>query len=93
MNVSAAQHNGKPAVRRDCQPEFKACNMWIEFTGENGKHMIVREAEDANGKLLDREICEFNQFDDVRECVDFDSGRKRQDMRGQDGRCSTIGDQ
>ena len=58
--ASATQHNGKPQFVRTCQPELKVCSMAIMFTGNDKKEYIVRTAEDSSGKLIAREICEFN---------------------------------
>jgi hypothetical protein len=92
-SLSAAQHNGKPLLNRICQPELKVCSMAIFFTGKDGKDSMVRTAEDSNGKLIARELCEFNQFGDVRTCVDWDRGTTHQDMKDANGNWSKIADQ
>jgi hypothetical protein len=93
VSASAAQHNGKPLLNRVCQPELKVCNMAIFFTGKDGKDAMVHTAEDSNGKLIAREICEFNQFGDVRLCTDFDRGTIHRDMKDGNGNWSKIADE
>ena len=73
INASTAQHNGKPQLGRVCQPVFKTCSMAIFFTSKDGKETMVRTMEDSNGKVISREMCEFNQCD-VRICIDWDRG-------------------
>jgi hypothetical protein len=80
-------------LARVCQPEFKTCTTAIFFTGKAGKENMVRTAEDSSGKVISREICEFNQFGDVRLCVDFDHGTTHRDMKDASGNWSKIADQ
>jgi hypothetical protein len=47
--------------------------MAIFFTSKDGKETMVRTMEDSNGKVISREMCEFNQCD-VRICIDWDRG-------------------
>ncbi|HEY8096253.1 MAG TPA: hypothetical protein VIE65_09235 [Methylobacter sp.] len=91
--ASTAQHNGKPLFSRVCQPEFKICSSAVFFTSNDGKDNMVRTTEDANGKIIAREICGFNQFGDVRVCTDFDRGTSRRDMKDANGTWSKIADQ
>lgn len=39
----------------------------------------MKTTENSNGKLLAHELCEFNQFEDVRLCVDWEPGTSRRD--------------
>jgi len=93
FSASTAQHNGKPDFNRVCQPELKICTTAIFFTGKDGKESMVRTAEDSSGKLIARDVCEFNQFGDVRVCVDFDRGTTHRDMKDANGNWSKIADQ
>jgi hypothetical protein len=54
--------------------------------------MMVRRAEDATGKTVRRDICEFNSFGDVRKCVDFDTGETIQEMKNDRQEWIKIGD-
>jgi hypothetical protein len=93
IKASAAQNNGKPRFGRVCQPESKTCSTAIFFTGVDRKEHIVRTEEDANGQIIVREICGFNQFGDVRVCADFDRGTSQRDMKDANGNLTKIADQ
>lgn len=54
---------------------------------------MVRTTEDANGKIIAREICDFNPFGDVRLCVDWYRGPSRRDMKDANGNWQKIADQ
>jgi hypothetical protein len=83
--VSARQNNGTPRVRRACQPELKLCTMAILYVVQNGTERMVRVAEDLSGRIVKRELCEFNRFGDVRTCIDYDSGAKTRSMKNPKG--------
>ena len=51
---------------------------------------MVKTTEDSNGKLISREMCEFNQFGDVRDCVDWDRGTTHRDMKDANGNWAKI---
>ena len=93
INASTVQHNGKPQLGRVCQPEFKTCSMAIFFTSKDGKENMVRTMEDSNGKVISREMCEFNPFGDVRICIDWDRGTTHRDMKDANGIWSKVADQ
>jgi hypothetical protein len=91
INASAVQNNGKPNFARVCQPELKTCSTAIFFTGKDGKGDMVKTTEDSNGKLISREMCEFNQFGAiVRDCVDWDRGTTHRDMKDANGNWAKI---
>jgi hypothetical protein len=93
INASTKQHNGKPQFGRVCQPETKTCATAVFFTSKDGLENIVVTIEDSNGKVVKRETCKFNQFSDVRNCVDFDRGTTRRDMKDANGNWVKIEDQ
>jgi len=41
--------------------------------------------QDVNGKTMRREVCEFNNSNDVRNCVDWDSGARHRDTKNTKG--------
>jgi hypothetical protein len=93
INASTVQHNGKPQLNRICQPELKICTIAVFFTGKDGKELMLRTTEDANGKLQSRDLCTFNQYGDIRYCVDWDRGTTQRDMKDANGVWSKISDQ
>lgn len=90
ITLSAQQNGGKPRMGRSCQPELKICNMAVFFKYE-GHDVMVRRADDANGQLVSRDFCQFNDFGDVRTCVDWDSGKKTREMKNNQGEWVAIG--
>jgi ATP-dependent protease ClpP protease subunit len=88
--LSAAQHGGNPSFNRNCQPEMKVCNMAIFFRSEKGIDMMAHTVEDLHGKMIIREICEFNSFGDNRLCVNFDTKQTHRDLRDAQGNWTQV---
>jgi hypothetical protein len=84
---------GKPRMGRQCQPELKTCTTAIFFTSNDGTAMLVKATEDMNGKHLFHEICSFNDFKDVRTCVDWESGSTHRDMQDSSGEWHKVADE
>lgn len=90
---SAAQNNGKALFNRTCQPEFKLCSNAIFFKADDGKDMMLRTAENSDGKTIERDVCKFNEFGDVRICTDWDTGTSIREMQNENKVWVKIGDQ
>jgi len=90
--LSSSQNGGKPLFSRVCQPEMKVCNTALSFKSAAGVDMMLRTSEDMNGKLMEREVCEFNTFRDVRLCVNFDTHVASRDMKNAKGEWYKVGD-
>ena len=88
--LSAAQHAGTASFNRNCQPEMKICNMAIFFRSEAGKNMMAHTVEDLHGKMITREICEFNSFGDNRFCVNFDTKQTHRDLKDSQGNWTQV---
>lgn len=84
MVISANQNGGRANVVRSCQPEIRRCNTAVWFT-HKGKETIARISENADGKVIERDICEFNAFKDVRTCIDWDTGASSKEMKNEAG--------
>jgi hypothetical protein len=54
---------------------------------------MLRVSEDINGKIIDRQICTFNSFKDVRTCVDWDTGAGHRDMKDDNGNWQKVADE
>ena len=78
--ISREQNGGQPRTGRQCQPKLKVCTTAIFFTGKDGKQVMIKATEDMNGKHLSHEICSFNEFMDVRTCVDWGDGSTHRDI-------------
>jgi hypothetical protein len=81
VSLSAPQNGGKADTSRACQPELKLCNTAVFFKGTDGDSVMVRVTNDVDGRLVGRDVCFFNEFSDVRTCMDWDSGEKIREMR------------
>ena len=91
--ISREQNGGQPQMGRQCQPKLKVCTTAIFFKGKDGKDVIVKVTEDINGKHLSHEICSFNDFKDVRTCVDWDDGSTHRDMQDANGDWQKVADE
>ncbi len=91
--ISQKQNGGKPQTGRQCQPQLKICTTAIFFKGEDGKDIMVMVTEDMNGKHLQHEICSFNDFYDVRTCVDWEDHSTRRDMKNAKGDWEKVADE
>jgi hypothetical protein len=83
--LSADQNNGKASLSRLCQPELQNCVLGLEYLLDDGRKGLAVIIQDTNGKVLRREVCEFNNSNDVRNCVDWDSGAKHRDIKNTKG--------
>ena len=92
LTRSSAQNNGRPNITRACQPEFKICTTALHLKANDGSDMMLRMAEDMNGKVVLRDICQFNAFGDIRTCVDWDTGATSRDMKDPKGIWTQVGD-
>lgn len=93
MALSSQQNGGKPNFGRSCQPEMKVCTTALFFKAKDGKDMMVKVTEDMTGKDIEHEVCSFNDFRDVRNCVDWESGSTHRDMKDNKGNWQKIADQ
>jgi hypothetical protein len=84
IDTSTAQY-GKLSFNRTCQPELKVCSNAIFYKGKGGATIMVRTAENVNGKVISRDVCTFNEFQDVRRCLDWDSGKLTREMKSASG--------
>jgi hypothetical protein len=55
--------------------------------------VLAKATHDMLGKLLAREVCEFNTFGDVRVCFDWDTAEIRRDMKNRRGEWIEVGNQ
>lgn len=90
---SEAQNKGRAQFHRSCQPELKICHTGLFFKGNDGKEMLIKSSENMSGKVFRREVCEFNEFKDIRLCLNWDTGEKSRDMRDNDGSWRKIADE
>lgn len=82
---SSAQNGGKPVTSRSCQPELRVCITAVHFKNNKGKSALLKTTENLNGKAIKHEICEFNDFLDVRTCLNWDTAVSAQEMKNSSG--------
>jgi hypothetical protein len=89
--ISASQNGGKAKVLRACQPEIKSCvtGLWLSL---NGKDMLLKVTSDLTDQIVDREICSFNAYGDVRQCLNWDTGQNHRDMKNANGDWYKVSD-
>jgi len=85
IQLSSKQHNGTPDIERVCQPDLKECINGLSFKAADGTDMIMKVTEDMNGKLLKKEVCSFNKYGDIRDCLNWDTGEQHRDMKNKNG--------
>jgi hypothetical protein len=93
MALSASQNNGKAALTRFCQPELKTCTIALTYVQRNGKDGFMKVVQDMNGKAIARELCELNEFRDIRTCLNWDTGVSHRDMKNAKGDWFQIADE
>jgi hypothetical protein len=72
---------------------MKVCNTAVLFVTKSGTNGMLRVSEDMTGRLINRELCEFNSFGDVRVCTNWDTGEKDRDMKDSKGEWYAIADE
>lgn len=88
--ISAEQNDGNATVSRLCQPEFNNCVLGLTYLLKDGRQGLAVIIQDLHGKTMRREVCEFSNSNDVRDCVDWDSGAKHRDEKSADGDWAQI---
>jgi hypothetical protein len=83
--LSANQNDGKAALSRLCQPELNNCVLGLSYLLMDRRQGLAVVIQDVNGKTMRREVWEFNNSNDVRNCVDWDSGAKHRDTKNAKG--------
>jgi hypothetical protein len=92
LAMSTEQNGGKPLINRMCEPRVKSCSNAIFVKVNDGTMVMLRTQEDPSGKLINRDICSFNSFGDVRTCADWDTGASSREMKDAGGNWYTVGD-
>src|SRR6266404_6617953 len=83
--LSAEQNDGNAATSRLCQPQLNNCVLGLSYFLKDGRQGLAVVIQDLRGKTMRREVCEFNNSNDVRSCADWDSGTKHRDVKNTDG--------
>jgi hypothetical protein len=89
--MSSSQNGGAPRTVRSCQPQAGVCATGILFK-LNGTDAILLSRQNIDGRIVEREICTFNSFGDMRSCVDWDTKATHRDMKDPSGEWSKVAD-
>src|SRR5262245_56390956 len=49
VELSRAQHGGRPEAARFCEPELKVCNTGVVWRSRKGTRMFLRQSETLDG--------------------------------------------
>jgi hypothetical protein len=90
--LSARQNGGTPAYVHFCEPKFKVCVDGIGYKNSNGRSAIIMVHRDIHDAMIDRVACQLNEREDIRFCIDFDTGAKTTGMKGTDGEWQDVND-
>ena len=91
LELSRRQNGGTAKTLRSCQPRERICNTGVLFK-MNGKDVAVLSRQNIDGKIIQREICTYNDFDDVRSCVNWETNETHRDMKDSQGVWAKIAD-
>jgi hypothetical protein len=83
--LSAEQNQGSAVLRRLCKPEMKECVEALSYQLDDGRQVLVMSVEDATGAITRREVCESNVSNNLRECVNWDTGARYRDIKDATG--------
>jgi len=83
--LSAEQNQGSAALSRLCKPELKTCVMAVAYLLKDGRQGLATVIQGVAGNITRREVCETNVSNDVRDCIDWDTGAKYRDVKNTKG--------
>ena len=90
---SAQQNGGRAIQTRGCQPELALCTLAIFYRNNKGVEVVARDTYNSRDVLIRRDVCEFNQSNDIRVCTNWDTGEVQRHMKGQNGEWALVNDQ
>jgi hypothetical protein len=89
FELSRQQNGGTPKTLRSCQPAERTCTTGVMFKMD-GADTIALTRENLDGKIVEREICTYNDFGDVRSCVNWDTSETHRDMKDSKGAWTKV---
>jgi hypothetical protein len=91
FELSRQQNGGAPKTLRSCQPETRTCSTGVMFKMD-GTDAILLSRQNLDGKTIERELCTFNDFGDIRSGLDWDTKATHRDMRDAKGVWTKVAD-
>ena len=58
----------------------------------DGTDTVVLSRQNVDGKIIEREFCTFNNFGDIRSCLDWDTKATHRDMKDAKGEWTRVSD-
>jgi len=83
--LSAEQNQGSAVMSRLCKPELKTCVLAVAYLLKDGRQALATVFQAEDGSITRREVCESNVSNDIRDCMDWDTGAKYRDMKNTKG--------
>lgn len=83
--LSAEQNQGSAALTRSCRADSKECIMAVRYLLQDGRKGIATAIQDASGNITRREVCESNLSNDMRDCLDWETGARYRDVKNAEG--------
>jgi hypothetical protein len=83
--LSAEQNRGSAVMSRLCKPELKTCVLAVAYLLKDGRQGLATVFQAEDGSITRREVCESNVSNDIRDCMDWDTGSKYRDMKNTKG--------
>ena len=91
FELSSRQNGGSPRTLRSCQPEERTCSTGVMFKMD-GTDAVLLSRRNLAGKTIERELCTFNNFGDIRSCLDWDTNVTHRDMKDAKGVWTKVSD-
>lgn len=83
--LSAEQNKGAALLTRSCRSDSRECVMAVAYLLQDGRQGLATAFQDVNGNIKRREVCESNAANDVRDCLNWDTGAKYRDLKNTKG--------
>jgi hypothetical protein len=59
----------------------------------DGVETVLLQRQNPEGKVIERELCTFNSFGDIRTCTDWETKATHRDMKDPSGEWTKVADQ
>lgn len=59
--------------------------MAVRYLLQDGRQGLATAIQDASGNITRREVCESNLSNDMRDCLDWETGARYHDVKNAEG--------
>ena len=60
------------------------------FKLDDGSNAIALSRQTVDGKTFEREVCTYNEFGDIRSCLNWDTKATHRDMKDSSGAWTKV---